>query len=283
MPAPRSGRAVLGVGPELRVTRRCTPSSPYSVESSASSNSTGAPSGRRGPRRPPRRRARRRPRAGPRSAPGGRRRRRRSRSTAAEPVRSRSSARSLLSPRAGGAAERELTIRDADPSATPPPARRSTRPRRGQRRLLRGAGCRAPTSSPRGSRAPPRTHPWLVAERGGEVVGYAYACPHKQRPAYRWAADVSVYVAAAHRGRASAGRSTRRSSSACAPRASASPAPASRCRTPPASACTSASASPGRRLPRDRLEGRRLARRRLVAAAAGAGRDEPPPEPLPPG
>ncbi len=39
-----------------------------------------------------------------------------------------------------------------------------------------------------------RTHPWLVAERDGEVLAYAYACPHRQRPAYRWAADVSVYV-----------------------------------------------------------------------------------------
>lgn len=38
-------------------------------------------------------------------------------------------------------------------------------------------------------------HPWLVAEREGEVVGYAYACPHRTRAAYRWAADVSVYVA----------------------------------------------------------------------------------------
>jgi phosphinothricin acetyltransferase len=38
------------------------------------------------------------------------------------------------------------------------------------------------------------THPWLIAERGGEVFGYAYACPHRERPAYRWAADVSVYV-----------------------------------------------------------------------------------------
>lgn len=39
-------------------------------------------------------------------------------------------------------------------------------------------------------------HPWLVAERGGEVVAYAYACPHRQRTAYRWSVDVSVYVAA---------------------------------------------------------------------------------------
>jgi phosphinothricin acetyltransferase len=40
------------------------------------------------------------------------------------------------------------------------------------------------------------TYPWLVAEREGEVVGYAYACPHRSRPAYRWAVEVSVYVAA---------------------------------------------------------------------------------------
>ncbi len=39
------------------------------------------------------------------------------------------------------------------------------------------------------------THPWLVAEADGEVVGYAYACRHRERPAYRWSADVSVYVA----------------------------------------------------------------------------------------
>jgi L-amino acid N-acyltransferase YncA len=45
------------------------------------------------------------------------------------------------------------------------------------------------------------THAWLVAELQGEVVGFAYACPHRSRPAYRWAADVSVYVDAAHRGR----------------------------------------------------------------------------------
>jgi phosphinothricin acetyltransferase len=38
------------------------------------------------------------------------------------------------------------------------------------------------------------THSWLVAERGGELLGYAYACRHRERPAYRWATDVSVYV-----------------------------------------------------------------------------------------
>ena len=46
-----------------------------------------------------------------------------------------------------------------------------------------------------------RTHPWLVAERGGEVVGYAYACEFNERPAYRWSASVSVYVAAGQHGR----------------------------------------------------------------------------------
>ena len=39
-----------------------------------------------------------------------------------------------------------------------------------------------------------RTHPWLVAERDGEVAGFAYASPHRARAAYRWAADVAVYV-----------------------------------------------------------------------------------------
>lgn len=43
------------------------------------------------------------------------------------------------------------------------------------------------------------THAWLVAERGGEVVGYAYGCPHRERAAYRWSAEVAVYVAPAAR------------------------------------------------------------------------------------
>jgi phosphinothricin acetyltransferase len=49
------------------------------------------------------------------------------------------------------------------------------------------------------------THPWLVLERAGAVVGYAYGCPHRSRAAYRWAADVSVYVGARHH-RSGAGR-----------------------------------------------------------------------------
>jgi L-amino acid N-acyltransferase YncA len=42
------------------------------------------------------------------------------------------------------------------------------------------------------------THPWLVAEEDGRVVGFAYATPHRERAAYRWACDVSVYVDRAH-------------------------------------------------------------------------------------
>jgi L-amino acid N-acyltransferase YncA len=43
--------------------------------------------------------------------------------------------------------------------------------------------------------------PWLVAERTGAVVGYAYASLHHERAAYRWSADCSVYLAAGERGR----------------------------------------------------------------------------------
>jgi L-amino acid N-acyltransferase YncA len=44
------------------------------------------------------------------------------------------------------------------------------------------------------------THPWLVAERGGEVVGYVYAGPHRAKPAYRWSVDVAIYIAEDERG-----------------------------------------------------------------------------------
>jgi L-amino acid N-acyltransferase YncA len=49
------------------------------------------------------------------------------------------------------------------------------------------------------------THAWLVAEEDGRVVGYAYGGPYKERPAYRWSCEVSVYVDRARR-RAGAGR-----------------------------------------------------------------------------
>jgi L-amino acid N-acyltransferase YncA len=43
--------------------------------------------------------------------------------------------------------------------------------------------------------------PWLVAVRAGTVVGYCYASRHAARASYRWAADVSVYLAPGERGR----------------------------------------------------------------------------------
>jgi phosphinothricin acetyltransferase len=43
-------------------------------------------------------------------------------------------------------------------------------------------------------------YPYLVAEIGGAVVGYAYAGLYRARPAYRWAVEDSVYVdTGAHR------------------------------------------------------------------------------------
>ncbi len=37
--------------------------------------------------------------------------------------------------------------------------------------------------------------PWLVAENGGQLVGYAYASKWKSRCAYRYSAEVTVYLA----------------------------------------------------------------------------------------
>lgn len=39
--------------------------------------------------------------------------------------------------------------------------------------------------------------PWLVAEEGGEVIGYAYASKWKGRCAYRFSAESTVYLAPA--------------------------------------------------------------------------------------
>ena len=36
--------------------------------------------------------------------------------------------------------------------------------------------------------------PWLVMEFEGEVAGYAYASSHRERAAYQWAVEVSIYV-----------------------------------------------------------------------------------------
>lgn len=43
--------------------------------------------------------------------------------------------------------------------------------------------------------------PWLVAEQGGRVVGYAYASRWKGRCAYRFSVEVTVYLDPGHAGR----------------------------------------------------------------------------------
>ncbi len=43
--------------------------------------------------------------------------------------------------------------------------------------------------------------PWLVCEADEAIAGYAYASRHRERAAYQWSVDVSVYVAAEWRGK----------------------------------------------------------------------------------
>jgi phosphinothricin acetyltransferase len=38
------------------------------------------------------------------------------------------------------------------------------------------------------------SHPWLVAERDGAILAYAYASVFQRRPAYRWSVETTVYV-----------------------------------------------------------------------------------------
>lgn len=42
--------------------------------------------------------------------------------------------------------------------------------------------------------------PWLVCEEAGLILGYAYASKHRERAAYAWSVDVSVYVREGRRG-----------------------------------------------------------------------------------
>lgn len=43
--------------------------------------------------------------------------------------------------------------------------------------------------------------PWLAAEAGGQLLGYAYASPFRPRLAYRYTLEDSIYVHEAARGR----------------------------------------------------------------------------------
>lgn len=42
------------------------------------------------------------------------------------------------------------------------------------------------------------THPWLVAEEGNSILGYAYATLHRKRIAYQWTVEPSVYIHSDH-------------------------------------------------------------------------------------
>jgi phosphinothricin acetyltransferase len=48
-------------------------------------------------------------------------------------------------------------------------------------------------------------HPWLVGLVAGEVIGFAKSSPHRARGAYRWTAEVSVYLAEEWQGKGLAG------------------------------------------------------------------------------
>jgi L-amino acid N-acyltransferase YncA len=39
---------------------------------------------------------------------------------------------------------------------------------------------------------------WLVAEKDGQCIGYAYGSSHRERSAYRWSVEVSAYVEPNH-------------------------------------------------------------------------------------
>jgi phosphinothricin acetyltransferase len=44
-------------------------------------------------------------------------------------------------------------------------------------------------------------YPWLVSEDQGVILGYAYATAFRQRSAYRWSVETTVYVHHEHGGR----------------------------------------------------------------------------------
>jgi phosphinothricin acetyltransferase len=45
-----------------------------------------------------------------------------------------------------------------------------------------------------------RTHAFLIADDDGRIAGFAYAGVHRERPAYRWSSEVSVYLGDDYRG-----------------------------------------------------------------------------------
>jgi phosphinothricin acetyltransferase len=50
-----------------------------------------------------------------------------------------------------------------------------------------------------------KSHEWLVLERDGDIIGYAYAHVFNSRAAYQWSTETSIYIAGHHH-RAGGGR-----------------------------------------------------------------------------
>jgi hypothetical protein len=89
---------------------------------------------------------------------------------------------------------------------------------RGQLRLLRDRGPGRGRRSPPGSARSPAV-PLARRRQGTGRRRLRLRHPHRERAAYRWAVEVTVYVHDAFGARASAARSTRSFSPGCAPRA----------------------------------------------------------------
>lgn len=49
-------------------------------------------------------------------------------------------------------------------------------------------------------------YPWLVYEEDGKIVGYAYASEHRERAAFAWDCEISVYLSPEHHRKGIAGR-----------------------------------------------------------------------------
>jgi phosphinothricin acetyltransferase len=46
-----------------------------------------------------------------------------------------------------------------------------------------------------------KSYPFLVCEEDGGIIGYAYGSGHRERAAYKYSADTSIYVAPGYQGR----------------------------------------------------------------------------------
>lgn len=49
-------------------------------------------------------------------------------------------------------------------------------------------------------------YPFLVCELEGEIIGYAYASKHKERAAFKWGAEIAIYIKDDYHGSGIAGR-----------------------------------------------------------------------------